>query len=243
MGRVVIIVQARMASTRLPGKVLRHLAGETVLAHVLRRCGAIQGGDVVCCAVPEGADCEAVAEEAKRCGAIVFRGSESDVLDRYHRAAVACGADVVMRVTSDCPLIDPEVCSRVLELRANEEADYACNNMPPSWPHGLDCEVFTAAALARAHREASSPAEREHVTPWLRRHPDIRRANLTCPEPEQAGQRWTLDYAADYRFMAALFARLPATGTGWRTVVGAVAADAELDSLQAACRRPVTEDA
>ena len=207
--RVVIIVQARMASTRLPGKVLERLAGETVLAQVLRRCSAIEGADELCCAVPQGADCDAVAEEAERCGATVFRGSESDVLERYHQAAVACRADVVMRITSDCPLIDPDICGRLLRLFKGQGLDYACNNAPRGWPLGLDCEVFTAGALARAAAEATSPAEREHVTPWLRRHPGIRRASLDGPGGDLAALRWTLDTADDLAFLRAFFALLP----------------------------------
>jgi spore coat polysaccharide biosynthesis protein SpsF (cytidylyltransferase family) len=199
-----------MASTRLPGKVLERLRGDTVLAHVLRRCAAIDGVDMVCCAIPDDADCDAVAEEAERCGALVFRGSERDVLDRYHRAAMACGADVVMRVTSDCPLIDPGVCASLLRLFKDEAVDYACNNAPRGWPHGLDCEVFSAAALARAAAEASTPDEREHVTPWLRTHPDIARVNLAGPGGDLTTMRWTLDYPEDLAFLRALCARLPA---------------------------------
>jgi len=209
-GRVAVIVQARMASTRLPGKVLERLGEDTVLAHVLRRCAAIDGIDAVCCAIPDDAGCDAVAEEAEHCGALVFRGSQSDVLDRYHRAALACGADVVMRVTSDCPLIDPGVCGGLLRLFTHEAVDYACNNAPRGWPHGLDCEVFSAAALARAAAEASAPDEREHVTPWLRAHRDIARANLAGPGGDLTTMRWTLDYPEDLAFLRALFARLPA---------------------------------
>lgn len=235
--RVVIIVQARMASTRLPGKVLEYLAGETVLAHVLRRCAAIDGGDVVCCAIPEGVDCDAVAKEAERCGAVVFRGSESDVLDRYHRAAVACDADVVMRVTSDCPLIDPVVSSHLLRLFKDQGVDYACNNLPPSWPHGLDCEVFTAANLARAAAEATAPDEREHVTPWLRTHPDIRRVNLEGPGGDQIAMRWTLDYAEDLAFMRALFELLPAPPeiVGVGEIIDLVRANPQIAAMNANC--------
>lgn len=209
-GRVAVIVQARHGSTRLPGKVLKRLAGDTVLAHVLRRCAAVEGADVVCCAIPDGADCEAVAAEALTCGAEVFRGSESDVLDRYHGAAQALGADTVMRVTSDCPLIDPAVCAALLALYEAEDVDYACNNAPPSWPHGLDCEVFSAAALGRAAKAAVSPREREHVTPWLRENPAVTRANLDGPGGAMASLRWTLDYPVDLVFFQALFALLPA---------------------------------
>lgn len=204
-----VIVQARMGSSRLPGKVLMPLAGRTVLAHVLDRCRAIDGADVVCCATTPAAADDPVAAEAERCGAVAVRGSESDVLARYHQAAETLGADVVMRVTSDCPLLDPGVAGAVLALRAAEGVDYAANNMPPSWPHGLDCEAFTAAALAAAAQNARDPYEREHVTPWLRTHPRFRRANLPGPGGAVAAHRWTLDYPEDMAFLRALFEHLP----------------------------------
>ncbi len=209
MSGIAVIVQARMGSTRLPGKVMMDLAGRSVLARVLERCAAIPGIRALCCATVEGAAGDPVAAEAERCGAAVFRGSEQDVLDRYFQSARWLGAQTVMRVTSDCPLIDPAVCGEVLALLAREGADYACNNSPPSWPHGLDCEVFTFAWLERAAREAERPSEREHVSPFIRNHPEARKANLAGPGEHTAGHRWTLDTGADLRFLRALFARLP----------------------------------
>jgi spore coat polysaccharide biosynthesis protein SpsF (cytidylyltransferase family) len=225
-----VIVQARMGSTRLPGKVLMRVGGATVLEHVLRRCLAIAGADVVCCAIPESTASDPVADEARRIGVEVFRGSESDVLDRYWRAARALEADVVMRVTSDCPLLDPDVAAEVLALRRRASADYACNNMPPSWPHGLDCEALTFAWLERAAREATAPYDREHVTPYVREHPESRKANLPCPVAGVAKHRWTLDTPADLEFLHALFSRLPAGSAArdWRAPLAVVAADPAL---------------
>lgn len=232
-GKTVVIVQARMASTRLPGKVLKQLAGETVLAHVLRRCAAIGGVDLVCCAIPEGAECDVVADEAKRCGALVSRGSEKDVLDRYHQAATACDADVVMRVTSDCPLIDPVVCGRLLQFFKNKQLDYACNNNPPSWPHGLDCEVFSAVILDRAAAEAETSYEREHVTPWIRNHPDLRIANLVGPGGAPKEMRWTLDYPEDLVFFQSLFEVLPTSSkiTTFEEIVATLDANPDITAI------------
>lgn len=209
MAKIAVIVQARMTSTRLPGKVMMELAGHTVLAHVLRRCSAIPGIDSVCCAIPMGDSHDELVGEIERAGASVFRGSEEDVLDRYCRAADAMGADVVMRVTSDCPLADPAVCGRVLHLVTEEGADYACNNMPASWPHGLDCEAFSFPALRLAAETARLPNEREHVTPWLRSNPELRKANLSGPGGKAGEQRWTLDFPEDYQFLVRLFGELP----------------------------------
>ena len=208
-----VIIQARMASTRLPGKVLLDLAGRSVLSHVIERCQDIENADVVCCAVPEGRESDPVAAEAERCGAVVFRGSETNVLDRYYQAARSLNASVVLRVTSDCPMIDPGVCAAVLDLRARENADYATNNMPPSWPHGLDCEAFTFEWLERASEQAFEPQALEHVTPFIRSHGEARKVNLSNPEGTISDHRWTLDYPEDLAFMRALFAELP-SGSG-----------------------------
>jgi len=204
-----IIIQARMASSRLPGKVLLDLAGRTVLSHVVGRCRAIRNADVVCCAVSENRDSDIVAQESERCGATVFRGSELDVLDRYYHAAVSLNAQVVLRVTSDCPLIDPQIAEKVVDLLIKEKADFATNNLPPSWPHGLDCEAFTFSWLERAFNEATDSDEREHVSPFMRRHPDARIVNLEGPGGKLIDQRWTLDYPEDLEFLRALLSELP----------------------------------
>lgn len=212
MAKTAVIIQARMGSSRLPGKVLLDLAGWTVLRHVVTRAQAIRGVDVVCCAIPDLSDSDEVAKEASRCGAKVYRGSEQDVLARYLGAARMVVADTIMRITCDCPLIDPDICGQVLALRERTSSDYACNNMPASFPHGLDCEAFSMSVLERAAAQASQPEQRgEFVTPWIRTHPKLRRANLTDPHSGGAGLRWTLDYPEDYAFFTALFGYLPST--------------------------------
>ena len=183
---------------------MRQIGGHTVIAHVLLRCRSIVGADVVVCAIPRVKN---VMDWRLRHYDVVWsfhEGSESDVLDRYRRAAQHIGANVVMQVTSDCPLIDPGLCSAVLRLRSEEDADYACNNMPPSWAHGLDCEAFTMQALERAADQAVLPLEREHVTPWLRTHPLLKRVNLADPEAKSVQYRWTLDFPEDFEFFRAL---------------------------------------
>lgn len=205
-----VIVQARIGSTRLPGKILKPLGGMTALAQCLRRCAAIPGIGQVVCAIPEGEVEAPVVAEAQACGAMVVRGPAEDVLERYRLAAEAAGASILMRVTSDCPLIAPLLCGRLVALQAAQKLDYCCNNMPPSWPHGLDAEVFTARALAEAAATATEPFDREHVTPWLRRAPHLKRGNLAHEGQDLSETcRWTLDYPEDYAFLAALFDHLP----------------------------------
>ncbi len=241
MSRSVCIVQARMASTRLPGKVLLELAGRTVLSHVLERCRAIPGIDAVCCASPESADCDSVAAEAERCGAEIFRGSEADVLDRYYGAAKTLRADFVLRVTSDCPLIDPALCGKVLAEVTSGRADFATNNTPPTWPHGLDCEAFTFALLERAATEATTPVEREHVGPFMREATGLRRANVAAEGKDMSHHRWTLDTPEDYAFLQALFAHLPQGSESWdyKVPLAIVEADPKLAAMNAGAEHPL----
>ncbi|MDP6721589.1 MAG: glycosyltransferase family protein [Pirellulaceae bacterium] len=210
--RTIVIVQARVSSTRLPGKVLKKLAGRSILHHVLSRCQQISFADSVLCATTELPSDDAVVQLVEEMGIDVFRGSERDVLARYHDAACSTHAEIIMRVTSDCPLIDPALCDAVLQLQRSEKAEYATNNMPPTWPHGLDCEAFTMEALEAAHLNAMEPHDREHVTPWIRRAEQFRRVNLPRTGRSRYDLRWSLDYPEDLTFFEAFFDRFPDFG-------------------------------
>jgi len=205
-----VIVQARMGSTRLPGKVMHELAGRPVLEHVLRRCLAIQGVDLVILAVPDEGASISMIDLARRLHVPVFSGPEKDVLERYRGAMVWANNVVarnkittVVRITADCPLIDPDVCARVVALRHKQHAIYTSNVHPRSFPHGLDCEAFTADALINAADMATDPADREHVTPWVVRN--AKRVNVASGCFDLKWHRWTLDYPEDLEFMRALF--------------------------------------
>jgi spore coat polysaccharide biosynthesis protein SpsF len=217
--KTVIIIQARMGSSRLPGRVLETLGDRTTIEHIVSRCLRVKGADVVVCATTDLPRDDRLAEVAGKAGAIVFRGSESDVLGRYVKAAQSVNADIVMRITADCPLIDPEVCSALLALREKETADYASNAMPRSYPIGLDCEAFTFAALAQSEAEAKNPFDREHATQWLIRALDLKKANLHSGFPELGHLRWVLDYPEDLAFMQAVFAALPPGSKGYMSDV------------------------
>lgn len=200
-----------MGSSRLPGKVLADLGGRPVLAWVVRAARAIPGIDAVWVATSTHAADDGVADWCETNGVPVYRGSEQDVLDRYAKAATASGADIVVRVTADCPLFDPAVAGLVIRLRNMSDADYASNVDPRTWPDGLDCEVVTAKALQAAAAEATDPADREHVTPFVRN--DRTRftwETLISPVPGLPAERWTLDTADDLRFLRDVARRLPA---------------------------------
>ncbi len=204
------------------------------MSHVLTRCAAIPGIDMVCCAVPDGSNHDAVADEARACGAEIVRGSELDVLDRYYKAAEQLAADVIVRVTSDCPLIDARVCGQVLAaLDEGKAADYAANNFKHSFPHGLDCEAFTMEALDMAWRKADADHEREHVTPWLRNNGSLRHAAVEEADAGFAMERWTLDYPEDLEFLRALFEIMPSGASGWREVAAIVQSNPAIRELNA----------
>lgn len=195
--QTVAIVQARLGSSRLPAKVLLPLpSGRTVIEEVLTRCRQIVGVDRVVCAIPHGDDI--IASFALRVPDVaVYRGPEDDVLARYYGAASLMRADFILRITADCPLLDPFVCTNVLALLLTEDADYASNVHPHrEFPHGHDCEAFTMDALSRAHHEATDAYDREHVGPYMQRR--MRVACLRNPNPA-SHIRITLDTLADYR--------------------------------------------
>ncbi len=235
--RSTAIIQARMGSTRLPGKVLKSIAGRSMLARVCRRvCRAAMIDEVVVATTTEPAD-QAIADECNRLGVACFRGSENDVLDRYRHAAKRHGADAVVRITADCPLIDPDVVDRVVRCFLATRPDYASNTLKRTWPCGLDTEVLSTEALDRAHREATEPYERVHVTPYLYRHGErFRLLPVTCRE-DLGELRWTVDSAEDLQFVRAIYHRLDGDAFSWREVLHMLAAEPGIAQLNGHVRQ------
>jgi glutamate-1-semialdehyde 2,1-aminomutase/spore coat polysaccharide biosynthesis protein SpsF len=207
----VAIIQARMGSSRLPGKMLTDLGGKPVLAWVVDAARAIQGVDKVVVATSDAPADKAISDWCESYGVTCHTGPEDDVLSRFTLAAKAENAGLILRLTGDCPLLDPQVCAQVLLLLKRSGGDYASNAEPPSWPDGLDCEAFTRQALDKAAANASRQSDREHVTPYMRSHRQMFEvASLTCPLPGLGHERWTLDDARDLEFLDAVVARLDA---------------------------------
>jgi spore coat polysaccharide biosynthesis protein SpsF (cytidylyltransferase family) len=207
--RVVAIVQARMGSTRLPGKVLLPIAGRPMVLRVLERLGRADriDGIVVACSTSCADDPLAAAVEGS--GAGVFRGDERDVLARYVGAAREAGAEVVVRITADCPLLDPGVVDEVVGalLASRGSADYASNVLSRTYPRGLDVEALFLDALLRADRFAATDAEREHVTVAIRNGPPGRFATLgVAADVDDSDLRWTVDSADDMEYVRRLYA-------------------------------------
>lgn len=227
---VVAIVQARMTSSRLPGKVLADLAGAPMLAQQLRRVAAARSLDEVVVATTVNATDDAVAAVAAAEGARVFRGDEGDVLGRYAAAAAEAGADVVVRITADCPLIAPEVIDRVVEA-LTPDADYASNVVERTFPHGLDCEALHRATLERVDALGESAAAREHVTWFINEErPELFERVSVVDDEDNSDLRWTVDLPEDLERAREIYARfgLAERILPYRELVAAVRAEPRL---------------
>ncbi|HXV15541.1 MAG TPA: aminotransferase class III-fold pyridoxal phosphate-dependent enzyme [Gemmatimonadaceae bacterium] len=190
------MVQARMGSTRFPKKVMQPIAGEPMIGLLLDRLSRAKCVDQIVVATTDKARDEPLAAYARERGYVVFQGSEDDVLDRFYQAARNAKADTVIRVTGDCPLIDPEVVDTVCRRFAESGADYASNVAPPTFPDGLDTEVFSFNALATAWKEARRTDQREHVTPFIRESKEFRKVNVGNGD-DHSDERWTVDDPQD----------------------------------------------
>ena len=222
----VAIIQARMGSSRLPGKILAELAGQPMLARCVARLGRAQMLDDLLVATTTSPVDDVTTELCATRGWRCFRGSEDDVLDRYYQAARLQDADVVVRVTSDCPFIEPEIVDRVLRefSKRQPDVDYASNVIPErTYPRGLDVEVFTVKALERAWREDDNAAWREHVTEYIIRNPDRFKLHGVC-FPENLSQwRWTVDTAEDLRLARLIYTAFGHDLFSWRDVLALLA--------------------
>jgi glutamate-1-semialdehyde 2,1-aminomutase len=204
------LIQARMGSSRLPGKILKEIGGQSVLFWVTRAAGAIPGVDDVIVATTDGTSDDIVEQWCLEHDVACHRGSENDVLTRFTDIVRARDPDIVLRLTADCPMLDPEVCGQVLALLRLSGADYATNTDPRRWPDGLDCEAICVDALLDADRTVTSPDDREHVLQFVR-HAQSRYkvVSLPCPIPGVGSQRWTLDTQNDLEFLNELVRHLP----------------------------------
>lgn len=208
--KILTVIQARLGSSRLPGKVLRPLGRGSVLSEMVRRVRASRhAGQVVVATTTDPQD-DALVAHCEAHNLSVFRGHPTDLLDRHYQAMKAFRAEAVVKIPSDCPLIDPKAIDRVLgyfEINA-AALDYVSNLHPQSYPDGNDVEVMTAAALERAWREATKPYEREHTTPYLWDNPErFRLGNVLWEKGIDLSRthRWTLDYPEDYELIRAVY--------------------------------------
>jgi spore coat polysaccharide biosynthesis protein SpsF len=232
-----------MGSTRLPGKVMKDIGGETMLARVVWRARRAKLLDeVVVATTNKSADTPVIAECVKL-GVPVFRGDEQDVLDRYYRSAQANRAEAVVRITSDCPLIDPEIIDEVIHAFLKAKPDYASNTLNHTYPRGLDTEVMTMTSLERAWQESSKPYHRSHVTPYIYQNPDMFRLLSIKGQADYSNFRWTVDTREDLNFVRSVYSRFNNQDTfGWHDVLKVLDQEPELIELNRHIRQKALEE-
>jgi len=245
--RVVAIIQARMGSTRLPGKVLADIAGQPMLARVVERARRAKTVDEVAVATTADPPDEAVAALCAHRGYACCRGHPTDVLDRYYQAARRFRADVIVRLTADCPLIDPDVMDLTVRafLAADPPVDLVANRLPQgrTFPIGLDTEVCSLEALECAWKEADQPHQREHVMPYLYEIPGRFRVVLLNNDEDYGMLRWTVDTAEDLELVRAIYARFRGRDDfSWREILKLFEREPSLAEINASVRHKTHRD-
>ncbi len=214
------IVQARMGSERLPGKVLLDMGGETVLGRVVQRLRGARLLEQIVVATTVLPGDDAIEQECVRIGVACFRGSSEDVLDRYYRAAQTMASEFIVRITADCPVIDPALVDESIGRFRAESVDYCATDVPATIPRGNDVEVFTMAVLQQCWREGHEPYQREHVTPYIYEHPAIFRLAAITSELDCRQYRWTLDTQEDYEVLCEIYKEFHNQNAfGWPEIV------------------------
>jgi spore coat polysaccharide biosynthesis protein SpsF len=230
--KITAVIQARMGSTRLPGKVLMDLGGKTVLARVVDRLRRATLVNEILVATTDSIADDAIIQECRRINVASFRGSESDVLDRYYQSALMTAAEGIVRITSDCPLIDPQIADDTVRLFLDLRPDYASNALDRTYPRGLDTEVMTRDALACAWREAHLSYQRAHVTPYLYENPSRFDILAVRGRINYSDHRWTLDTAQDLVFIRAIYDQLGNDDNfSWHDVLAVLQREPELVEL------------
>ncbi len=211
MKKTAIIIQARVGSSRLPGKVLLPLAGRTLLERMVERVAAIKSDCEIIVATTTGIEDDRIRDLCRQIGIRCFSGNPTDLLDRHFQAAKELQAEVVAKIPSDCPLIDPQIIDRVLEFYFSGSLDYASNLHPATYPDGNNVEVMPFDTLEEAWSEAALPYELEHTTPFIWERPDRYRIGNVAWETGldySMSHRWTIDYPEDYQFIKTIYDEL-----------------------------------
>lgn len=201
----VAIIQARMGSTRLPGKVMLKLGEHSVLGHVITRLQLSKGIDEIWVATSNKEADHAIHDEAAKYDALVYRGDESDVLDRYYQTAILAKADRIIRVTSDCPFIDSQIVDELIDLFNESNYEYGSNTLERSYPRGLDCEIFTFESLETSWTKADQYFQREHVTPYMYQNREVFKVIQMMNSTDCSAHRWTLDTREDWTFIQTVY--------------------------------------
>jgi len=212
---ILAIIQARIGSTRLPQKVLLDLEGKTVLEHVVERVKRSNISKVIVATTINNEDLKIVKLCSNK-GIRVFCGSNDDVLDRFYQIAKLIKPKHIVRITADCPLIDHDIIDRIIDLHLLKNSDYTCNTLNETFPDGLDVEIFTYEALEKAWKEARLTSEREHVTPYIRKHKEIFKISGLENKQNFSQKRWTLDEPDDYKFLKIVYKNVYVNNSDFR---------------------------
>jgi spore coat polysaccharide biosynthesis protein SpsF len=207
---VVAIVQARMGATRLPGKPLKQVMNRPLLSYQIERLRRAKSLDNIVIATTTDQQDQKIVALCEQENIPFFRGSPLDVLDRYYQAAKKFKAEVIVRITGDCPIIDPSVVDLAVDfyLKHHPAYDYVSNSLQRTYPRGLDVEVFNFKILEKIVREAQKPEEREHVTPYIYEHPEMFTLGSIVREPNESHHRWTVDTEEDFQLIEKLITSL-----------------------------------
>lgn len=232
---IVAIIQARMGSSRLPGKILLKLKGKSVLYHVIERVKASRDINRIIVATTEKYEDDVIIDESLKYDVDTYRGSEYDVLSRYYQSALNFSADIIVRITSDCPLIDTEIISKAIRAYIEQDCDYVSNTIERTYPRGLDVEVFSFKSLSRAYKNAMHPEEREHVTPYIYKNPSLFKIASFQNEIDYSDYRWTLDTPEDWMLIEQIYEKLYMEGEifNWTSVLKLVEGHPELSLINA----------
>jgi len=207
--KIIAIIQARMGSTRLPGKTLIDICGKPLLEHIIERVKCSKLINDIIVATTERKDDDVIIQLCRNLEIKYFRGNENDVLDRFYQCAKKSKADIIVRITADDPFKDPFVIDKIIRvLLTDDTLDYVSNTIKPTYPEGIDVEAFTFQVLRKTWYEAKNAADREHVTPYIWNHPDIFKIQNVENDIDLSGMRWTLDSKEDLEFAREIYNRL-----------------------------------
>jgi spore coat polysaccharide biosynthesis protein SpsF len=236
--KTVAIIQARMSSIRLPDKIMADIIGKPMLSHVVNRAQQAKHLDLVVVATSVHPQDDLVVTFCRKEGIPYFRGSLDDVLDRYYHAARHYDADVVVRLTADCPLLDPSVIDQIVQVFRSGQYDYVSNTIQPTYPDGLDTEVFRFDVLEQTWREARLKSEREHVTPYIKKQTALFRLHNVENDQDLSSLRWTVDRPEDLEFVRAVYGYLSKTASfGVNEVLSLIEEHPELPMINAGFER------
>jgi len=233
----VALIQARMTSSRLPGKVLQDIGGCPMLLRVVDRVKQAKTIDSVAVITSVHESDDDIKKYCKDNGIPCFRGNLDDVLDRYYKAALHFHADIVVRITADCPLLDPEIVDRVVGIFNNGDYDYVSNTLECTYPDGLDTEVFRFVTLEKAWQEAGLKSEREHVTAYIYKHPQLFRLGVVKHPEDLSALRWTVDTLPDLEFARAVYTNFTDNHFGMEDILRFINEHPEIAALNSGQER------